>query len=76
MEDQSAIKGKIKYKKGMRPKISHFWSNKGEQNMNERRREKGREEEEEEEEKKGMDAYDDFVWIVWKNQTINPFFLF
>ena len=29
MEDQSAIKGKIKYKKGMRPKISHFWSKKG-----------------------------------------------
>ena len=24
MEDQSAIKGKIKYKKGMRPKISIF----------------------------------------------------
>ena len=58
MEDQSAIKGKIKYKKGMRPKISHFWSNKGEQNVKERRREKGREKgrEEEEEEKKGMDA--------------------
>ena len=62
MEDQSAIKGNIKYKKGMRPKISHFWSKKGERNMKGRRREKRRRRREEKEEgrrkeeKKGMDA--------------------
>ena len=38
MGDQSAIKGKIKYKKGMRPKISHFFGLRREtQNMKKNR---------------------------------------
>ena len=57
MEDQSVIKGKIYYKKGMRPKISHFWSKKGEQKRDEERRR------EEEEKKKRKNRRK--VWKVW-----------
>ena len=49
MEDQSAIKGKFKYKKGMGPKISHFFVYEGDTKREEK--ERRREEEEEEEEK-------------------------
>ena len=56
MEDQSVIKGKIYYKKGMRPKISHFWSKKGEKCDEERRRE-------EEEKKKRKNRRK--VWKLW-----------
>ena len=54
MEDQGAIKGKIKYKKRMGPKISHFWSKKGDpkREEEERRREEEEEEHEQEEEER------------------------
>ena len=49
MEDQSAIKGKIKYKKGMRQKNLIFWSKKRElQREEEERRSEEKKEEEEE----------------------------
>ena len=38
MKNQSAIKGKFKYKKGMRPKISHLWSNNGDPKREEEER--------------------------------------
>ena len=63
LEDISANKRKINYKKGMRPKISHFWSPKESSyglGGKKRERKKGKEEKEEEEEeeaKKGMELY-------------------
>ena len=55
MKDQSAIKGKIKYKKRDETKnISFLVSQNVKGRRREKEREKGREEEEEEEEKKGM----------------------
>ena len=45
LEDPSAIKGKIKYKKGMRTKISPFWSKKGDPKHEEEKRRREEEKE-------------------------------
>ena len=56
MKDQSAIKGKIKYKKGMRPKISHFFlSKKGDQNVKKKRGEEKKKRKKKEKKRKGIE---------------------
>ena len=71
MEDQSAIKGKIKYKKGMRPKISHFGLRRETQTVKKNRREeKKKRKRKKKKKRKGMElvkfCMDSLVWFwVW-----------